>query len=118
MKSMQSKAKTEMTDKSSENREWVSALVDGQLRGDEFAQALAHLARSSEARQTWHAYHVVGDVMRSGQAAVSAHDADLYCVCAPGCNKRQYLWSCKTRVTLSLLMHDQQAFQVSIILER
>lgn len=68
---------TEMTDKSTVNTELVSALVDGQLRGDEFAQAMALLERSSEARQSWHAYHVVGDALRTGQAAVSAHEADF-----------------------------------------
>lgn len=66
-----------MTDKLNENSELVSALVDGQLRDAEFSQAMAHLETSSEARQRWHSYHVVGDVMRTGQAAVSAHDADF-----------------------------------------
>lgn len=66
-----------MTDRTMEHSELVSALVDGQLRDAEFAQALAHLAHSSEARQNWHAYHVVGDVMRTGQAAAGAHDADF-----------------------------------------
>lgn len=66
-----------MTDKSSENRELVSALVDGQLRGADFAQAMAHLDASGEARQTWHTYHVVGDVMRTGHAGASARDADF-----------------------------------------
>ena len=62
-----------MTDYGSmRNTELVSALVDGQLCGDEFSQAMAHLETSSEARQSWHAYHVVGDVMRTGQVAVSA----------------------------------------------
>ena len=51
-----------MTDTSMRNTELVSALVDGQLRGDEFSHALAHLETSSEARQSWHAYHVLGDV--------------------------------------------------------
>jgi len=60
-----------------ENNELVSALVDGQLRGAEFARALDQFENSSEARQNWHAYHVVGDVMRTGHAAVSAHDADF-----------------------------------------
>lgn len=59
-----------------ENTELVSALVDGQLSGDEFARVMTHLERSNEARHSWHAYHVVGDVMR-GHAAVSAHDADF-----------------------------------------
>lgn len=66
-----------MTDTTKANTEMVSALVDGQLRGDEFAQAMALLERSGEARQSWHAYHVVGEALRTGQAAVSAHEADF-----------------------------------------
>jgi len=66
-----------MTDEQMRNTELVSALVDGQLRGAEFAEALAHLDASSEARQSWHAYHVMGDVMRTGQLAVSTQDADF-----------------------------------------
>jgi len=66
-----------MTDKSMANTELVSALVDGQLRGDEFAQAMALLERSSAARQGWHAYHVVGEALRTGQAAASARELDF-----------------------------------------
>lgn len=66
-----------MTDSLIENSELVSALVDGQLRDAEFARAMAHLESSSEARQRWHSYHVLGDVMRTGQVDVRAHDADF-----------------------------------------
>jgi sigma-E factor negative regulatory protein RseA len=66
-----------MTDSLIENSELVSALVDGQLRDAEFARAMAHLGSSSDARQRWHSYHLVGDVMRTGQADVRAHDADF-----------------------------------------
>lgn len=66
-----------MTDTSMANTELVSALVDGQLRGDEFSQAMALLERSGAARQSWHAYHVVGDALRTGPAVVSAHEADF-----------------------------------------
>jgi sigma-E factor negative regulatory protein RseA len=66
-----------MTDSLIENSELVSALVDGQLRDIEFDQALALLERSGEARQRWHSYHVVGDAMRTGQAAASAHDDEF-----------------------------------------
>ncbi|MDD3936701.1 sigma-E factor negative regulatory protein [Rhodoferax sp.] len=66
-----------MTDSLIENSELVSALVDGQLRDAEFARAMAHLESSSEARQRWHSYHVLGDVMRTGQAGVRARDADF-----------------------------------------
>ncbi len=57
------------------NRELVSALADGQLRGEEFARTVEWLDHADDARQTWHAYHLVGDVLRSGDAASSAHDA-------------------------------------------
>ncbi len=52
-----------------EDRELVSALVDGQLRGDEFARVVGLLADSGEALTTWHTYHVVGDVLRCADLA-------------------------------------------------
>ena len=66
-----------MADQSIESAELVSALVDGQLQGDEFVHALADLASSGEARSNWDAYHLLGDVMRSGEDQVRAHDADF-----------------------------------------
>lgn len=47
-------------------REQVSALLDGQLRGDDFARAVEQVCGHEELRGTWHTYHVVGDVLRSG----------------------------------------------------
>ena len=47
-------------------QEQVSALADGHLRDDEFAQVIDKVCSSEELRATWHAYHVVGDVLRSG----------------------------------------------------
>ncbi|MBX3586574.1 MAG: sigma-E factor negative regulatory protein [Ramlibacter sp.] len=47
----------------------ISALADGQLRGQDFAQAVAQLSVSAQARATWHAYHVIGDVLRSPELA-------------------------------------------------
>lgn len=58
--------------------EWerVSALADGQLHTTEFVRAVELLADSEDARASWHAYHLVGDVLRSGeQAPVGSHDA-------------------------------------------
>lgn len=49
--------------------EKISALADGQLRGNEFAGALATLSGSDEAIAAWHAYHVTGDVLRCGDLA-------------------------------------------------
>ena len=56
-------------DVSAKLREQVSALVDGQLRGDEFARAVEHVGSREDLRGAWHTYHVVGEVLRSGQHA-------------------------------------------------
>jgi len=57
------------------NRELISALADGQLREKAFVRTVEWLADDEEARLTWHAYHVVGDVLRSGDAMVSDRDS-------------------------------------------
>lgn len=56
------------------NYELLSALVDGQLGADECAAVLQWVGAEEAARQRWHAYHLVGDVLRSGEAAVGAAD--------------------------------------------
>ena len=63
-----------MSDQLQESCEQVSALVDGQLRGEAFARTVAHLASSADARATWDTYHLVGEVMRSSGAPTRAHD--------------------------------------------
>ncbi len=47
-------------------REQVSALADGHLRGEEFARVVGTIGLDEELRATWQAYHLVGDVLRSG----------------------------------------------------
>ena len=47
--------------------EHVSALADGQLQGEEFARVVQALCTQDELRARWQAYHLVGDVLRSGQ---------------------------------------------------
>lgn len=65
-----------MTQDMSTTRELVSALADGQLHGEEFARALASIEHSEDARAHWHAYHLVGDVLRAQElGAISARDA-------------------------------------------
>ncbi|MBA3057891.1 MAG: sigma-E factor negative regulatory protein [Gammaproteobacteria bacterium] len=56
------------------NHELVSALADGQLRGEEFARTVDWVNETDEARRTWHTYHLVGDVLRSNEPMVSARD--------------------------------------------
>lgn len=50
-------------------REQVSALADGHLQGEAFAQAIEAVCAEGESRTAWQAYHVVGDVLRSGSHA-------------------------------------------------
>lgn len=67
-----------MADLSIESTERISALVDGQLQGAEFAQTVAELEANEEARANWDTCHWLGDVMRSGEAQVlRAHDPDF-----------------------------------------
>jgi sigma-E factor negative regulatory protein RseA len=51
-----------------DNREMISALADGQLQGEALARAVQAVAADAQARQTWCAYHVVGEVLRTGRA--------------------------------------------------
>ena len=56
--------------------ERLSALVDGELEADATARACGHWRESGEARSSWHAYHVIGDVLRSEDLACDpARDA-------------------------------------------
>ncbi|APW45780.1 sigma-E factor negative regulatory protein [Rhodoferax antarcticus] len=57
-----------------ERSEQVSALVDGQVRGDEFARTVAYLASTPQAQDTWDTYHLIGAAMRSSGATMRAHD--------------------------------------------
>lgn len=52
-------------------QEQLSAFMDGQLQGNEWLQAL-ECAEYGQGRATWHAYHVVGDVLRSAELAHGA----------------------------------------------
>lgn len=58
-----------------QNRELISALADGQLAGEEFAAALVVCEADEEAMDSWTAYHLIGDVLRSPGLAPQASDA-------------------------------------------
>jgi sigma-E factor negative regulatory protein RseA len=54
----------------------LSAMVDGQLRGDALQQACAAWRDDPAARAQWHTYHLIGDVLRSDDLATPAgHDS-------------------------------------------
>ena len=59
------------------NSERISALVDGRLMGDDFAQAMADMASRPDDAATWHLYHLIGDVLRSEDLAAGTHNDDF-----------------------------------------
>jgi sigma-E factor negative regulatory protein RseA len=54
------------------NQELISALADGQLAGEDFARGVQAAAADARSREAWHAYHVVGEVLRTGRASAGA----------------------------------------------
>ena len=52
-----------------QTHELISALADGQLRGEAFARGVEAAAFDPAAREAWHTYHLIGDVLRSGELA-------------------------------------------------
>ncbi|MGE4242785.1 sigma-E factor negative regulatory protein [Ramlibacter sp.] len=47
----------------------ISALADGQLQGAAFARAVEAAHGDAAAREAWRDYHLIGDVLRSGELA-------------------------------------------------
>jgi sigma-E factor negative regulatory protein RseA len=57
-------------------RERLSALVDGELDSASLPHALARWRENEQDRADWHAYHLIGDVLRSDDLAQGrSHDA-------------------------------------------
>jgi sigma-E factor negative regulatory protein RseA len=52
-----------------QTREMISALADGQLQGDAFARGVELVFVDAAARDAWQTYHLIGEVMRSGELA-------------------------------------------------
>ncbi len=52
-----------------QTQEMISALVDGQLPAEAFARGVEAAAADSSAREAWHNYHLIGDVLRGGTYA-------------------------------------------------
>ena len=50
-------------------RELISAMADGQLRGEAFARGMDAAASDSGALEAWQTYHLIGDVLRSSELA-------------------------------------------------
>jgi sigma-E factor negative regulatory protein RseA len=55
-----------------QDKELISALADGQLQGEAFARGVQAACADRAGLATWHAYHLIGDVLRSGELARGA----------------------------------------------
>lgn len=58
-----------------QTQELISALADGQLQGEAFARGVEAAASDPLAREAWHTYHLIGDVLRSGELAAGTAPA-------------------------------------------
>jgi len=61
---MDSEEKEMQDDDKLDDLEWVSAMADGELDGNDFSAVAANTGTSDQARTAWHSYHVIGDVLR------------------------------------------------------
>jgi sigma-E factor negative regulatory protein RseA len=57
----------EVMDRNMDDQELISALADGHLQGEAFARGVEAATADARARQAWCAYHVVGEVLRTGR---------------------------------------------------
>lgn len=65
------------TDNHMDNQELISALADGQLRGDAFARGVQAATADARGREAWCTYHLVGEVLRTGRASPGAAPEDF-----------------------------------------
>lgn len=66
-----------MSDEARERAERVSALMDGELQGDDFVRTVEQLETCASTLEVWDTYHLVGEVLRSGQLLRSTHHAEF-----------------------------------------
>jgi sigma-E factor negative regulatory protein RseA len=52
-----------------QTRELISAMADGQLRGEAFGRGMDAAASDAVALEAWQMYHLIGDVLRSSELA-------------------------------------------------
>ncbi|MEO7390878.1 MAG: sigma-E factor negative regulatory protein [Ramlibacter sp.] len=58
-----------------QTKEIISALADGQLQGEAFARGAEVACSDPAAREAWQTFHLIGDVLRSGELATGTAPA-------------------------------------------
>lgn len=84
-----------------ENKDWLSALADGELHGAELQRAVDALREDDELKQSWKAYHIVRDAVTSnlhGTSELQLHERvsealrnEATVLAPPGRHKRPWL---------------------------
>ncbi len=59
-------------------RQWLSALMDGDAATAQVDAVFALWPGHSQVRERWHAYHLIGDVLRSNELASSAQRDEAF----------------------------------------
>lgn len=61
-----------------DHKQTLSALMDGELDASAVQRACAVWREDASSRECWHAYHLIGDVLRSEDTRIDAsHDSDF-----------------------------------------
>lgn len=66
-----------MLEEAQDRAERVSALMDGELQGDDFVRTVEQLETCASTLEVWDTYHLVGEALRSGQLLRPTHDAEF-----------------------------------------
>ncbi len=83
-----------------DNREWLSALADGELQGDELQRGLDALRKDPELQASWRSYHLLRDSVSSNlneevapqlHLRISAALDDEPTILAPQARRRPWL---------------------------
>ncbi len=69
---------------SADESDQLSALVDGELEASEVQRACARWCDDAEMRSQWHAYHLIGDVLRSDELATPAGQDSAFLIALRG----------------------------------
>ncbi len=75
MQGTMNKRINEQINEQMDDKEWISALVDGQYAGEDLQDRLEALGADPQDRERWQAYHLVGDVLRAQDLAASTDPA-------------------------------------------
>ena len=91
-----------------EPQELISALADGQLQGAACARAVQVAAGDSQSLAAWQAYHLIGDVLRSGELALGRSTSPAAFLARLQLRLQKEAVPCKAPVAISSVAQEVQ----------